>query len=528
MTLTLAEEAKLDSLLYYSAEQSLSDFIRIGWPYIDPADYIENWHIDALSEHLEAVANGEIRRLIINVPPRHMKSLSTSVAFPAWVWAQRKRSKLTGPQVGFLSMSYAQSLSVRDNVKCRRLIDSPWYQAGWGNRFKLTTDQNTKIRFENDCGGYRLASSVDGSGTGEGGDIIVIDDAVSAADALSPVVREAANEWFDNTMSTRLNDPKTGAYVMVMQRLHQSDLVGHVLERQPDEWTVLCLPARYEHDHPHVYIGDKRTTDGELLWPARVDEAEIVKLERALGSYGAAGQLQQRPAPREGGMFKRSWFSIVPAAPAGLSMVRGWDLAGTVAIKGSDPDWTVGVKLGKSIDGFIYILDVVRFRGSPAEVERTILNTAQQDTKTCAIQLPQDPGQAGKAQAGTLTRLLSGFNVHTERPTGPKEVRAAPFAAQCEVGNVKLVDGPWINAFFDEIELFPYGNHDDQVDAAADAFNAVSDPCGSSGFLQMVREDNHQKQVNIEQRKIDAAIAAAGSCPYPPGSVEHSTFFGLN
>ena len=233
----------LEDVQYNLAEKHLSHFLRIGWPYIDPADYITNWHIDAISEHLEAIANGELRRLILNIPPRHMKSLSTAVAFPAWTWAQKRRSKLTGPQVGFLSMSYAQSLSVRDNVKCRRLVESNWYQRGWGDRFKLTGDQNTKIRFENDRGGYRLASSVDGSGTGEGGDIIVIDDPVSAGDALSPTVREAANEWFDNTMSTRLNDPKTGAYVVVMQRLHQSDLVGHILERHPDEWTVLCLPA---------------------------------------------------------------------------------------------------------------------------------------------------------------------------------------------------------------------------------------------------------------------------------------------
>ena len=291
-----------------------------------------------------------------------------------------------------------------------------------------------------------------------------------------------------------------------------------------------CLPARYEHDHPQVWARDPRKEkggDGTLLWPARVSEEEVVKLERALGSYGSAGQLQQRPAPRDGGMFKRHWFQIVDAVPAGLSIVRAWDLAGTVAVKGSDPDWTVGVKLGKSIDGFIYILDVLRFRGSPAEVERAILATAQQDTKTCAIQLPQDPGQAGKAQASSMTRMLSGYNVHTERPTGPKEVRAAPFAAQCEAGNVFMLKAPWNEDFFSEVEYFPFGAHDDQVDAVADAFNTVSDPVGSSGFLQMIREDNHSKKTKADEAAQAAVIAAASLCPYPQGSVEYAQFHGL-
>jgi hypothetical protein len=238
-----------------------------------------------------------------------------SVSFPAWVWAQRRRSPLTGPGVGFLSTSYAQHLSVRDNVKCRRLIDSPWYQRGWGDRFQLTSDQNTKIRFENDQGGYRIASSVDGTATGDGGHIVTIDDPISAKESQSQTIRAAANDWFDNTMSTRLNDPKTGAYIIIMQRLHEDDLVGHVLERAGEDWTVLCLPARYEKDHPLVWTkpapggimkGDPRRRDGGLLWPERMGETEVKKLETQLGSYGAAGQLQQRPAPREGGMFKRS------------------------------------------------------------------------------------------------------------------------------------------------------------------------------------------------------------------------------
>lgn len=517
---------------YALAEKSLEDFIELGWRYIDPADYIGNWHIGAIAEHLEAVANGDCRHLIIMMPPRHMKSLSVSVAFPAWVWAQKKRSALTGPGVGFLSTSYAQGLSVRDNLKCRRLIDSPWYQRGWGDRFALTSDQNTKIRFDNNRGGYRLASSVDGTATGDGGDIIIIDDAISAKEALSPTVRASANEWFDGTMSTRLNDPKTGAYIIVMQRLHEGDLVGHVLEQMKqeggEEWTVLCLPARYDREHPFVYKKDPRKKAGELLWPARMGEKEVRALEVKLGQYGTAGQLQQRPAPRSGGMFERANFEIVPAAPANLEMVRAWDLAATVPKAGEDPDWTAGVKMGKCRDGFFWILDVVRFQGSAAKVETTIKNTASQDQRRCRIRLPQDPGQAGKSQAKSLVRMLAGYAVRAERPTGTKEARATPLSAQVEAGNVKLVRGDWNEAFLQEIELFPFARHDDQVDGAADAFNDLFDAEGSSGFQSLVSEDLAlAREAEGEEKAAAVVETEPSSCPYPKGSVEYLRYHGL-
>jgi predicted phage terminase large subunit-like protein len=481
--------ATAEQFEYELGERRLRHFIRFGWPNIDPADYVANWHIDAIAEHLEAVADGDIRRLIIMMPPRHMKSISTNVAFPAWVWAQKKRSPLTGPGVRFLSTSYAQHLSVRDNLNCRRLLESSWFRWGWGDRFSLTSDQNTKIRYENDKGGYRIASSVDGTATGDGGDIIIIDDAISAGDALSEAIRTTTNGWFDGTMSTRLSDPKTGAYIIVGQRLHEDDLVGHVLAKDDaKDWTVLCLPARYEKDHPFVYPKDKRRNDGDLLWPARMGEEEVAKIETALGSYGAAGQLQQRPAPREGGMFQRRWFDVVDAAPADLKECRAWDFAGTVARPGSDPDWTAGIRIGKSTDGFYYILDCVRFRDTAAAVERSLLSTAQRDGKSCKIRIPQDPGQAGKGQASSFTRLLAGFVVQAVPPTGSKETRAMPFAAQCEAGNVKVVKGAWNEAFFYELEVFPFGRHDDQVDAATDAFNTLAEGSKGSRWLAALDE----------------------------------------
>jgi len=296
-------------------EDSLYDFVKAGWKYIDPNPFVDGWHLQAIAEHLQAVSNGDIRRLIINQPPRTSKS-SMLVAFDAWVWAQRDDGPTYGPGVQFLHSSYAQTLSIRDSLKTRRLIESPWYQSYWGDRFKITSDQNTKIRFENNRGGYRLSTSVGGALTGEGGSIIVIDDPHNAVEMESELVREGTIEWFDNSLSTRLNNAKTGAMILVMQRLHESDLTGHILARDYDDWTHLMLPMRADIErarliYPNI-IGwsDPRTEEGELLCPERFDEEAVNLLERQLGPYGASGQLQQSPSPKGGGIIKREYWDV--------------------------------------------------------------------------------------------------------------------------------------------------------------------------------------------------------------------------
>lgn len=292
-------------------EGRLIDFVQGGWKYIDPNPYVHGWHLEAVAEHLEAVVRGEIRNLLINVPPRTSKSSITSVAFPAWVWAQRDTGPLSGPQVQFLFASYSHSISMRDSVKTRRLVESPWYQDRWGDRFELTGDQNTKIRFETSKGGYRLATSTGGSLTGEGAAIIVCDDVHNAVEAESEVIRTGVLSWWDEALSTRLNDPKTGAFVVVMQRLHKNDLAGHILEHNRGDWAHLCLPMEYEpRMHCVTSIGweDPRSEEGELLCPERFGPKEIQTLKIKLGPIGAAGQLQQRPQPKGGNIFKDEWW----------------------------------------------------------------------------------------------------------------------------------------------------------------------------------------------------------------------------
>lgn len=488
--LTLEEAATLqvDDIDAILAERELREYVRFMWPVLETRDFVPNWHIDAKCDHLEAVSRGEIRRLIISEPPRHMKSLTVSVCWPSWTWIQDpdpdneghglpiRPGTWLGPGVSFMYSSYAASLSIRDSVKCRRIIDSRRFRRHWGDRVQFTVDQNQKSRFQNTRGGERIATSVDGQLTGEGGDIIAVDDPHNVREAESAAVRESVLEWWDEAMQTRLNDPKRGAFVVIMQRVHERDLTGHILARNHG-WDHLCLPARYEDDHPtpvrsSIGFVDPRS-EGDLLWPARFGEDELAKLEAALGSYAAAGQLQQRPAPREGGLFKRHWFEIVKAAPANCEWVRHWDLAGTEKITGNDPDWTAGLKLGKAPDGRYYVADVRRERESPFEIEKLIRNTAQQDGYLCRISLPQDPGQAGKMQAQYMVGQLAGFIVKAAPESGSKDTRAAPVSAQAEAGNVKLVEGAWNDAFLEEVSMFPNGAFDDQVDALSGAFSQL-------------------------------------------------------
>lgn len=499
------ELPKLEDIRNVLAQRKLSRFIKAAWPFIDSAKYKHNWHIDAMSEHLEAVNDGHIKRLLINIPPRHMKSLEVSVFWPVWTWIQDvgldddgyPLLPLKGPGVKWLFASYAINLAIRDSVKCRRLMLSTWFLNNWGrfsgkdkdDQLYLTGDQNQKMRFENNHGGYRLATSVDGQLTGEGGDIIVVDDPHNVKQAESDIVREGTLQWWKESLSTRLNDPENGAYVIIMQRVHDKDLAGHVLAEEATEdgsdWVHLCLPARYETDHPFIDLQnsgrtinplnfkDPRTEDGELLWPDRMGNKALTKLEVKLGPYATAGQMQQRPSPREGGIFQKSWFEgqIIPASevPLGGVRLRSWDLAGSETDRAK---YTAGVKM-KRKDGDIYIIHVVRFRGTPGRVEKKLLSTAKKDGKKHPIGIPQDPGQAGKAQKRYLAKKLSGFIVRFRPETGDKVTRATAFSSQCEAGNVFLVEGDWNDDYIDELCMFDKGDYSDQVDASSNGFHML-------------------------------------------------------
>jgi hypothetical protein len=299
------------SLAELQAERCRRDFhyyVCKVWPIVEPeTKFVDNWHIGIICEYLQAVTNLQIQNLIINIPPRHMKSLLVSVFWPTWTWT-------FAPQVRWLTGSYADPLAVRDALKSRRIIQSAWYQERFGSSFSLTGDQNMKSRYENNRTGYRLAFGLGGAITGEGGDIVVVDDPLKAQDADSDAVRERVNEIFDGTVSTRGNDPRTVRRVVIMQRLHENDLTGHILEKAKEpganQYEHLCLPTEYEPARFFSSIGlaDPRSVPGELLWPERFGPRENAAAHADLGPRGYAGQHAQRPAPAGGNIYQVDWW----------------------------------------------------------------------------------------------------------------------------------------------------------------------------------------------------------------------------
>lgn len=444
------------------------------------AAYVPGWHIDAICEHLEAVTRGEINRLLINVPPGSSKSLLTSVLWPAWEWGPA-----TLPSLRYLATSFNEGPVKRDTRKSRDLMLSPWFQALWSNVRLVRTGETS---FANDQTGTREGIAF-GSLTSQRGDRLLLDDPHSTETAESDAERAKTTRRFREGALDRLNDLDRSALVVIMQRLHSDDISG-VIERLPELGFVqLVIPMEFEPERrctTRIGWTDPRTDPGELMAPQRFSPDAVAKIRVGKGGYAYAGQYQQRPAPREGGMMKRRWLPIVDAAPAGLRRVRRWDLAASVPAAGRDPDWTVGALLGRDSAGFVYILDLVRFRGTAHEVETAILNTARQDGANVTVGLPQDPGQAGKAQVSALTRMLAGWSVKFAPETGSKETRASPFAAQLEAGNVKMVRADWNEAFLAELDTFPTGSHDDQIDAVTGAFNLLADGSEAQGWVDMM------------------------------------------
>ena len=477
-------------------EDSLYLFLRSAWKYVDSSPWTDGWPIEAVAEHLQAVIDGDIRRLIINIPPRMGKSTITSVALPAWTWAQPDRTATSGPGVQFLMASYANQLVLRDSVKCRRLIESPWYQKMWGERFRLNSDQNTKSRFSNDAGGERLITSVGAAVTGEGGSIIVVDDPNSAAEAFSEANIEATKEWWDGTMSTRLNDPKTGAYVIIQQRLAEDDLTGHVLSKDVGEWTHLCLPMKYEPERAFITkIGweDPRSEVDELLWPERFGMPEVKLLESSLGPFASAGQLQQRPEPAGGGVIKREWWKLWEEAsfPPMDYIVASLDTAYTTKTMNDASALTVwGVFSNDPIaqaarymdsDGRPKYIDRAYNESAPKvmlmhawQVRLELHELVEKVAKTAkALKIDKliiENKAAGISVAQEMRRLYGNedFAVQLHDPKSQDKLsRLYSVQHLFAEGMIFAPDKAWAEMVITQVGQFPKGKHDDLVDTVS-------------------------------------------------------------
>ena len=462
--------------------RTLSAFIKRAWPVVEPsAPYVHGWHIDAISDHLMAVTEGEIIRLFIAVPPGCMKSLTVGCFWPAWEWGPGGR-----PTYRYLATSHSANLAIRDNVRTRRLVQSKWYQKLWGNTVTLSSEQNAKTKFENTKTGFREAMAFTGL-TGSRGDRVLMDDVLSVDDAISDAKRNNVKTTFLEALPTRLNNPEKSAIVVIQQRLHEEDIIGVCIAKELG-YEALVLPMEFEAKHRCVTsIGfkDPRKKEGELLFPERFPRHVVERDKKVLGPVATASQFQQRPMPKGGGMFKRQWFEVIDAAPANVNWVRGWDLAATEGDKRnahSGPAYTAGALLGMDEEGTVYIGNMVRGQLSAGKVEELIKQTAELDGLNTVIDLPQDPGQAGKSQVRYLVKMLAGYTVVYGLESGSKELRASPLASQAEIGNVKIVRGVWNSDFFDELAMFPMGKYKDQVDAASRAFARLTRPETNSLF----------------------------------------------
>lgn len=452
------------------AERRLYKFIEQVWPVIEPTTPFQHgWHIEAICDHLEAVASRQIRNLLILVPPRHTKSVTSSVCFNPWVW-------IHDPSSRFMYASYSSGLATEHAVLSRRVIECDWYRERWGNRFNLTTDQNIKTHYENTKRGYRISTSVGGTVTGYGADFLALDDPHNLEKIHSDVERINVYQFYKKVWHSRLNDPKTGCRFCIMQRGHQDDIANYM--QHEFGYEVLMLPTEYDPKRSTVTsIGfkDPRETEGELLCPNRKGQTEVDDDKRIKGRDFET-QDNQNPQPEEGMMFKRAWFQFVDVMPVKgrVSTARFWDCAATEPTRGRDPDYTVGTKVSKFDDGMYYVEDVVRGRWSPRTVDDTIYQTAVMDGKDVKIVEEQEPGASGKSVIANHTQMLAGFDYAGKPASGAKTTRWRPFAVQAEAGNVRIVRAEWNQEWLNEMGTVPESRHDDQADSVAGAFEKVA------------------------------------------------------
>jgi predicted phage terminase large subunit-like protein len=455
---------------------------------------LHNWHIDLIADRLQQVSVGKIRRLIINMPPRSLKSVCISVAWPAWLLGNN-------PAARIMAASYSASLSVKHSVDSRLVLGQEWYAEVFPGTV-ITDDQNEKAKFVTTKRGFRFATSVGGTATGEGADILIVDDPHNPIQAASQLQRQHAIDWFDQTFSTRLNNKKKGAIVVVMQRLHVDDLTGHLLKK--GGWEHLCLSAVFDRNMVYHYAGiNKLVNSGDYLHEGREGEAEIANAKRELGSYGFNAQYQQQPMPLKGGMVELAWIKRYESAVAvaqgmgenmdGLALsrfphpcainpkpliVQSWD---TAIKSGSGNDYSVCTTWVETENAY-YLLDVVALRLEYPALKSTCIALAEKwEPNTILI----EDKASGQSLLQDL-RLAKKFPVIAITPNADKITRFARVTTLFEGGKIYLPkQAAWLADYEAELLGFPNITHDDMVDSTSQFLNWARQ---RGGFGPRIRE----------------------------------------
>jgi predicted phage terminase large subunit-like protein len=466
----------------------LYTFMQRAFRELNPVTpFLHTWHNELVTSKLEACLRGEITRLIINVPPRSLKSHVASVSFPAFVLGHN-------PSAQIICASYGQDLANKISSDSRTLINADWYKAMYSTR--LAPQKQSVQEFQTTQSGFRLATSVGGVLTGRGADFLIIDDPLKPDEALSETQRKAVNEWFDHTLYSRLNDKRQGVIIIIMQRLHQDDLVGHVMEQE--EWDLVRLPAIAEEDEEHVIRSPYRTwtarrREGEALHPEREPLPVLEHLRKTLGEYNFSGQYQQSPSPLGGGMVKFAWLTgYEPGSqPANFDIIfQSWDTAN----KSTElSDYSVCTTWGRK-NKRLYLLDVFRKKLDYPELKRAVWQLA-------AKFQPRNILIEDKASGTQLIQELirdGVYGVTRYEPTMDKIMRMHSVTSIFENGYVILQNGAeWLDIYIQELISFPACKYDDQCDSTSQALDWVKQNTHTYPLWEYYRLQELRERLNL-------------------------------
>ena len=451
-------------------QSNFYEFFKFFWTAINNEKLIDNWHIKYLCDELQAVAERVIKRekkeydLIINIPPSMSKTSILNIYFPLWCW-------VNDYTIPFISVSYSYQLSINISEKCRDVLRSDLFQKYFYD-IKVKEDSDTKQLFkvvkDNKVGGFRYATSVGGTISGFHGHFLLLDDPLNAVDALSEVKIKNVNDWLDNVIYSRKVDNDVSVVILIMQRLHENDPTGYLLEKNKNIKHI-CLPAIESEKVQPVKL-KKYYVDG-LLDTQRLSKEVLEQKRIEMGDYAFSMQYLQEIVPKAGSFFDVSKLLTINNIDGKefVRVVRYWDKAGTHQAG----CYTVGVKMAMLKNRTYAVLDVVRGQWEAGEREKIIKQVAELDGREVSIIVEQEPGSGGKESAEATIRNLAGYRCYADRPTGDKILRADTFAVQLNAGNVAMLRADWNSEYKRELEFFPYGKYKDQVDASTGAFNIL-------------------------------------------------------